>query len=173
MVAVQDPDVFEAAFRPNVRVQFNWKRFHREAWPITVRSVTSRRELSELILPWYVSWSGTETAFDRLGARPIRVREVSLLRESLNERRRKGIDHYFKAFLNETAPITLAVPVYALPDGEFLVIGKCRRVVALALVKTSFAVTLYCVNGPIDRDCLLDLRHWQGETSSGAHEAVT
>ena len=111
---------FTGRFRSQIRVQFNWKRFLAEGWQTTETLLTSTSDLEGCVLPWYLGLNGEETAYDRLGARPLRLLEISERLESLDRARQACIWKYIQLYTQEKKPFTLAVPAYSLPNGDFL-----------------------------------------------------
>ena len=161
------PATFEATFRPDIRVCFNWNRFRSEQWPIEAVRVSDREVLGECVLPWYLGRTGQEVAFDQPGAVPIRLAQIPEVVASL-AKRQTGIEEYTTKFRAERQ-VEFSVPTYNLGNRRHLALDGNHRLSALILASVSFAVTFWCVGGPLDARCLPDLIHWHGEQDAEPH----
>lgn len=154
------PDEFDAMFRSVIRIGFNWERFHKENWPIEHVTLSTPDLLTRCFMPWYIGEKGQEVAYDDRDAVPMRLCDVPHAMGLLNEERLKDIQDYVDQFHKEKNRIRFAAPTYRLPKEEFFILDRNHRLAALALHPFPFEVTLCCVNGPLEPDCLLDLIHW-------------
>jgi hypothetical protein len=155
------PNDFFASFHAAIRVGFNWQRFFEESWPIEPVTLRSPADLARCFMPWYIGRAGNEVAYDDPHAVPMRVTDVPKGMHILNDERRADIQQYVDSFGRQDGVVEFAAPAYALPDDHYFVLDRNHRLSALTLVSVPFAVTLWNVRGPLDRQCLLDLIHWE------------
>ena len=155
---LRDHGRFRAEFQERTGVAFDWGLFTSERWPIDLVGANSVEGLARCFAPWYAPAPG------RLGWRPLRITEVPhhLEADHTPRDRSRGIREYVGRFREEGVR-PFALPAYALPGGEFLILDGNHRLSALAMAGVAFAVTLAVVVGPLRQECLPDLVHWQAD----------
>lgn len=80
-------------------------------------------------------------------------------KDALWPKKRAVIEDLAEVFRDATAPIALALPAYALPRKRAVLLDGCHRLSGVALADVPFDLTLFRVRGPVDPDCLPDLKH--------------
>ena len=160
------PEEFEATFRDDIRVGFNWERFLAERWPIERVTLTDRAALDRCSAPWYVVRAGESVPYDDVHAFPMSLRDVPKAFEILSDERKADIRGKIEKFRDREGVVRLTVPTYGLPDGSYFVLDRNHRLAALVVTNFPFDVELWNVLGPPDKDALLDLHHWLKDEGS-------
>ena len=150
---------FSQRFAGRIRVSFNWPQFRIQNWPVEKISIDGRRICPALRLPWYVGVNGM-VSFDEPGASPVRLSEVDRWYSMLPEQQRTDIDNMRVEYLRRSRSLEPEIPVYALQNGEYLVMDGNHRLSALALSALSFSVDMWVVHGPIAASALGDLKYF-------------
>ena len=120
---------------------------------------TTLSEISDrLWTPWYTSKTGGIRKYRHADAVPVSLAVAS---GSSLLRRYHGVSHQF----NGPVPV-LCLPVYALPDGHYLLLDGTHRAVAALLDGRPFQVRLCVIQGPLDPSVLPDLQHWLPASAS-------
>lgn len=154
------PDKFEEMFRESIRVGFNWDRFLAERWPIERVVLVSERDLGRCFTPWYVGKSAEELPYDHPHAVPMSLSDVPKAFAILSDERKADIQKKIDSLRGGPSPVRFIAPTYALPDGGYFVLDKNHRLSALALSGMPFEAELWNVQGPFEKECLLDLDFW-------------
>jgi hypothetical protein len=134
---------FSRRFAGEIRVAFNWHRFAREAWSIERVQVRLPDRLAAIEAPWCVDRGGQPCGeipdmVDRLGGSADFIRQRAALYRELGIMRDE-------------------LPAYGLRCGAILLDGVHRSTAAL-MANVPIELDLYVVVGPLDPDCLADLR---------------
>lgn len=159
------PDEFEKQFRETIRVGFNWERFLAESWPIERIVLVSPDDLARCFTPWYVGKGAEELAYDHPHAVPMSLSDVRKAFTILNDERKADIQEKIDRFRDNTGPVRFIAPTYALPDSRYFILDKNHRLSAVALSGKPFEAELWNVQGPFEKDCLLDLNFWLKDQS--------
>lgn len=160
------PEEFELKFREDIRVGFNWDRFFAERWPIKRVILDSEHDFGQCFTPWYVGKGAEELPYDHPHAVPMSLSDVPKAFAILNEERKADIQEKIDNFRTGTIPVRFIAPTYALPDDRYFVLDKNHRLSALALSGKPFEAELWNVEGPFEKECLLDLDFWLKDQSN-------
>lgn len=144
-----------------INVCLNWHRMHRERWPISVSQITSQTDLAKLYMPWYLDPNEAWVDYAHEAAKPMRVCEAAKKIGRLPIPSQRIVAKYAAIFQASKRPIQLMLPVYRLSSEASLLLDGNHRVVALAIVKPTFELTLALIDGPVEADALPDLKHWE------------
>lgn len=164
---------FAAGFNPangtlgRIRVDFNWGKLLHERWPIEGVRVPIPTAAGRFFLSWYLGRDGRYVRHDEDGAKPVSLAHIRSDVDKLPPDITTAIGRYRTAFLSPTGPGVIHVATYRLPENRMLVMDGCHRLAALVLSGLACTVTTWDVAGPISRECLADLRHWDGERGEG------
>jgi len=154
------PALFEAFFRPVIRVRFNWDRFVHEQWPVDLIAFDRSDGFSKFRLPWYVSAEGQEVQYNNPDAKSfLHLSEIPASLKSLSQSHQESIEEYRQTYEIGIKPIQFAVGVYKIPGDEFLILDGCHRMAAISILDCDFVVLGFNVNGPVDEDVVPDLIH--------------
>jgi len=151
---------FVEKFRESIRVGFNWDRFLAERWPIEQVFLVSENDLERCFTPWYVGKGAEELPYDHPHAVPMSLSDVSKAFTILSDERKADIQEKIDIFRGGPSPVRFIAPTYALPDDRYFVLDKNHRLSALAQSGMPFEVELWNVQGPFEKECLLDLDFW-------------
>lgn len=152
---------FERLFEQSISAWLSWPRVEAGQWPTDVSAIASGDEIGGWYLPWYVDQEGQSTAWDGVGARPLRVREARLAVE-LDAQRAARVDSIARAMRDLGGPVQLILATYALPGGAHLVLDGGHRLCACLTHDLPFVGLAVTIWGPIKRGVLPDLVHWGG-----------
>jgi hypothetical protein len=155
-------EVFRSTFEEVIRVGLNWDRFIDERWPIEEVTIESNDDLERCFMPWFIGKGGEEVAYDHPEAVPMRLVDVPKADKLLNDERREDIRKYVDEYKRHASDIEFIAPTYALPDDQYFLLDRNHRLSALTFAPVKFRVTLWNIRGPLDKDGLLDLIHWDG-----------
>jgi hypothetical protein len=160
------PEEFEEKFRESIRVGFNWDRFLAERWPIQRVVLVSLNDLGRCFTPWYVGKVAEELPYDHPHAAPMSLSDVPDAFLILNEERKADIQQKIDDLRRSSSPVRFIAPTYALPDDRYFVLDKNHRLSALAVSGKPFETELWNVQGPFEKECLLDLTFWLKDTNN-------
>lgn len=150
------PQAFRARF-PEITVGFNWKRFETENWPVTHIQVSDPASLDSFHTFFRYSLGRINGHFLHwLAMRQMRVGEVIAKLARVPEPDRSSISHFADLY---KSPIRLDVPTFALPDGGQYIMDLNHRLCGLALSAMPFALEIYSIAGPVEKDVLKDATH--------------
>jgi hypothetical protein len=82
----------------------------------------------------------------------------------LNDERKADIQEKIDDLRSSPSPVRFIAPTYALPDDRYFVLDKNHRLSALAVSGKPFETELWNVQGPFEKECLLDLTFWLKDT---------
>lgn len=151
------PEEYQTKFGEAIRVGLNWERFLAEKWPVERVVLVSETDLGRCFTPWYVGKAGEELAYDHPHAVPMSLTDVPKAFAILNDERKADIQEKIDGFRGEPSPVRFIAPTYAMPDNRYFVLDKNHRLSALALSGKPFEVELWNIQGPFEKECLLDL----------------
>jgi len=146
---------FTDRFAREIRVAFNGRRFESERWPVEQIQVGSSDQLAELEVPLCLDPDGHPCGLLDDAARRVTVREVPGVVDRLGQRAdfiRAQAEEYRAAGVMRDE-----LPGYSLGVGAILMDGVHRSTAAL-MAEVPIELDLYVVRGPLDPDCLADLR---------------
>lgn len=146
---------FTDRFVGEIRVAFNWRRFERERWPVERIEVRSPNQLAALEAPMCVDPDGHPCGLHDHGARRVTVGEVPGVVDRLG--RRADFIREQEAHYRAVGVMRNELPGYSLRAGAILMDGVHRSTAAL-MADVPIELDLYVVRGPLDPDCLADLR---------------
>lgn len=78
--------------------------------------------------------------------------------DALGAKRRAVIEDLADVFRDSAAPPTLTLPAYALRRHRAVLLDARHRLASVALADVPIDLTLFRVHGPLDADCMPDLR---------------
>jgi hypothetical protein len=166
------PESFEVKFRESIRVGLNWDRFLAERWPVERVALNSEGDFERCFTPWYVGKGAEELSYDHPHAVPMRLSDVPHAYSILSEERKSDIEDKIEKLRHGPSPVRFIAPTYALPDDCYFVLDKNHHLSALALSGKPFEVELWNVQGPFEKECLLDLDFWlKDNTDESANES--
>lgn len=146
---------FEARFRGDVQVLLNWERFLAERWPIERVEIRDAGELAAVEAPWYLDGDGHPCDLSSAKHR-LRLGEIPELFDELGQS-----PDLMRRYAGEWQGAGVAVsqmPAYSLGDSRALLLDGTHRGVGALLAGVPIEIDLYVVRGPLDPDCLADLR---------------
>ena len=155
-------EVFKSTFQDVIRVGLNWERFLAEQWPIEEVRLESHDELARCFVPWYIGKGGEEVAYDHPEAVPMRLVDVPKATRLLHDERQDDIRDNVSEYERHASDVEFIAPSYALPGNEYFLLDRNHRMSALTIAPVRFRVTLWNVRGPLEKEGLLDLIHWDG-----------
>ena len=158
-------EIFHGKFCPGIRVQFDWRRFFVESWPIEVVVLRDKRAFDALRLPWCLNASNAFVNYDAPSASPVSLGDVPQWLEYLPSNMRATIKQFEGEFRSGARTTELEIPSYALPANRYLVLDGNHSLSALTLCGLPFVVHMYVVKGPIDQNVLPDIVHFTGNRS--------
>ncbi|MBB5955781.1 hypothetical protein FHS29_002362 [Saccharothrix tamanrassetensis] len=135
----------------SVRVLLDWDALGARGCPVDQVVSRSVDVLGDLFTVWYAE--GAE--YTATGARPLRVRDVTLSGDVRGERV-LAIERSYRA---AGRPVQLTLPVYALPQERYLLLDATHRSVAAFRSGLPVRLLLCVLRGPVDAAVLPDLRH--------------
>jgi hypothetical protein len=157
--SVLSPQAFRARF-PEITVGFNWERFETQNWPVAHTLVTDPAALDSFHTFFRYSLGRINGHFLHwLAMRQMRVGEVIAKLARVPEPHRSSIGHFADLYKREKSPIRLEVPTFALADGGQYIMDLNHRLCGLALSAMPFALDIYSIAGPIEKDVLKDAPH--------------
>lgn len=154
-------EVFFFFFKPFIRVLFSWERMERERWPIRLLIVDDLATLSSWYMPWNFDEKGKEVDYQLPNARPIQARDIPNLLSALDSERQHLIFELARSFRVSEQPIQVIVPTYSLGNGQSFLLDGNHRVAALMVARVPFKLMSFTVCGPLDREIIPELRHWE------------
>lgn len=159
----QNPATSPAEFKtlfPDITVGFNWRRFEAEAWPVRRITLAERDEILQLHTFFRYSLGRINGHFLHwLAMRQMRVGEVLAKLGRVPQRDRASISHFAQVYAKSAAPIALAIPTFALPQGGQYIMDFNHRLCGLALSGAQFQLDLHSIQGPLSADVLKDAIH--------------
>ncbi len=153
-------EIFHWKFCPGIRVQFNWRRFFVENWPVEVVVLRDKHGYAAMRLPWYLDKSNEFVNFDAPDASPVRLSDVAKWFDYLPNDRRETIKRFEGEIRSGVRNTEFEFPLYALPENQYLVLDGNHNLSALTFSEQPFSVRMYVVRGPIDPNVLPDLVHF-------------
>ena len=142
---------------PEITVGLNWDRFASEGWPVHHRIVTDREELLEYftffrcslgrIMPRFFHW---------LASRQMRIRDVLKHVGRIPDEHRASLDYFADNWRDGTGPIEMSLPTYRIGESDHFILDGNHRACALALSDRPFRLDLFSIEGPMDRQALVD-----------------
>ncbi len=145
---------------PDIGVGLNWDRFRAEAWPVQRRLLTDRDELLTYytffrrslgrVMPHFLHW---------LASRQMRVAEVLRDYDRIPAEHRETIDHFFNIWAEGAGPLEMELPTYRFGGNQHFIVDGNHRACAIALSQKPFRITLFSIDGPVERDALVDVVH--------------
>lgn len=146
---------FTDRFVGEIRVAFNWHRFGSERWLVERIELRSPDQLAALEAPMCLDPDGHPCGLHDDGARRVTVGEVPGLLDRLGQRadfiREKAARYRGAGVMRDE------LPGYGIRGGAILMDGVHRSTAAL-IAEVPIELDLYVVRGPLDPDCLADLR---------------
>ena len=91
----------------------------------------------------------------------VEVEGIAAL-DALGAKKRAVIEDLADALLETKDTARLTLPAYALPRQRAVLLDGCPRPAGVALANVPFDLTPFRVRGPLDADCLPDLRAPRG-----------
>jgi hypothetical protein len=155
-------DSFHNNFCSGIRVQFNWRRFFAENWPVELMAMYEKGQFGDIRLPWCLDTNNSFVSYDSPNASPVKLSDIGIWFEHLPSDRKMAIQKLKDEFGSGARSTKFEVPLYALPANHFLVLDGNHRLSALALSSLPFSVKMHVVKGPIDPTILPDLVHFAG-----------
>ena len=155
------PQEFHTEFVSGITVCFNWPRFFAEWWPVSIRYLRDRADFERCYIPWYLD--GTRGFINNTAESdpPFRACTMPVRQTAVPSDHLSRIQGWRQRFQQTLHPVVFRIPAYSLPQDRFLLLDGNHRFLALTLLGRPFSVTVCSIDGPIDGNCLMDLRYWQ------------
>ena len=134
---------------PDIGMHLDWDAFHRESWPIQLKSFKSSAELRRSFTCFRLSCGRVDPHFLHwLFARNMPIYEVERRYASLRDADRAKCDTFEQLFLDQ-GYASFAVPAYDLGNGRVFVLDGNHRCVAASRSGVPLEITVYLVSGPL------------------------
>jgi hypothetical protein len=145
---------------PEITVGLNWQRFQDEAWPVQRQVLTDRDELLGFytffrrslgrVMPHFLHW---------VASRQMAIADVLRNIDRIPAEHRQVIDHFVALWADGSGPIELKLPTYRFGQNKHFIVDGNHRACAVALSQRPFRLELYSIDGPVERDALVDVVH--------------
>lgn len=142
-------------------MKLDWQRLRSEEVTVNLSIFDELEHHSSWYLPWYFNDIDEEVSYLVANANPLTLADIPQAMTRINSRRRDQIQELLSAFINTTQPVQIVIATYALPDGKHLIMDGNHRSSALILAGVKARLMVFEVLGPLDKELLPDLCHWQ------------
>jgi hypothetical protein len=144
-------------FEAHIDAQLNWSKIKAINCQVSVETLDIPSEAKRICLPWYLDQDNNFVLYTAIGARPLLLSDVESWYQDIPEDKKDKIERFRKDFETRRSEFSFFPAAYSVNAGHLLILDSCHRLTGAMRSGIPTSLTIWALQGPIDREILPDL----------------